>query len=161
MARPHHLDAHFARALHHRVKVIHLEPQQHPITVRFVGTIPDGAVMMFDFKAVQLQDEPAILHQLLILLAAVPTVAAQQALIPQAAGLYIRDTNQWLRAHGTYLGGTSALRSRREDTSEVVNEAVEISEAVRGMPTSVALPLLLLLLLLLRKFRHRLCAKRL
>jgi hypothetical protein len=55
MARPHHLDAHFARALHHRVKVIHLEPEKHTIAVRFVDAIPDRAVMMFDFETVQLR----------------------------------------------------------------------------------------------------------
>jgi len=91
MAGQHDLDAHFGSALHYRFEVIHLEPEQHPIPVGSVGTIADGAVMMFDFKAVQLQDERAILHQLLILPAAVSPAAAQQALIPPAAGFDIRD----------------------------------------------------------------------
>jgi len=49
----------------------HLEPEQHTITVGSVGAIADGAVMMFDCKVVPLQDKRAILHQLLILHAAV------------------------------------------------------------------------------------------
>jgi hypothetical protein len=50
---------------------------------------------------VQLKNEPAILHQLLILAAAVSPAAAQQALIPPAAGFDIRDTNERLGAHGS------------------------------------------------------------
>ena len=110
MAGQHDLDAHFGGALHYPVEVIHLEPKQHSITIGSVGAIADGAVMMFDFKAMQLQDEPAILHQLLILLAAVSPVAAQQALIPSAAGLDICDTDERLGAHGSYGNRTPALK---------------------------------------------------
>ena len=116
MARQHHLDSHFARALHHRIEIIHLEPQQHAIAVGFVGTIADRPVMMFHFKAMQLQDEPPVLHQLLILLAAVRTAATQQALIPPAAGCNIRDANERLGAHGSYANGCAALANRCDDT---------------------------------------------
>ena len=102
MAGQHNLGAHFGGALDDRVEVIHLEPEQHTIAVRPVGAIADGAVMVFDFKAVQLEDERAILHQLLIVLAAVSPAAAQQALIPAAAGFDIRHTDQRLGAHGSY-----------------------------------------------------------
>jgi hypothetical protein len=57
--------------------------------------------MVLGFKAMQLKHEAAILHQLLILLAAVSPAAAQKALIPAAAGFDIRDTNERLRAHGS------------------------------------------------------------
>jgi hypothetical protein len=67
---------------------------------------------MFDCKTVQLEDELAILHQLLILPAAVSPAAAQQALIPPAAGFDIRDTDERLGAHGTYPNRTPALASR-------------------------------------------------
>ena len=110
MARQHDLDAHFGSALHYRVEVIHLEPEQHTITVGPVGAIADGAVMMFGFKAVQLQEEPAILHQLLILPAAVSPAAAQQPLIPPAAGFDIRDTDERLRAHGFYGSRTAHVK---------------------------------------------------
>ena len=52
MAGQHDLDSHFGSALHCCVEVIHLEPEQHTISVGLVGAIADGAVMMFDFKAV-------------------------------------------------------------------------------------------------------------
>ena len=52
MAGLHDFDLHFDSALHHRVEVIHLEPEQHTIAIGFVGTIANAAVVMFDFKAV-------------------------------------------------------------------------------------------------------------
>ena len=67
--------------------------------------------MMFDVKAVQLQDELAILHQLLIVAAAVSAAAAQQALIPLAAGCNVRDADERLGAHGSYPNRTPALAS--------------------------------------------------
>jgi len=100
MAGQYDLDTHFGGTLDNRIEIIHLEPEQHAITVGSVGGIADGAVMMFDFKTVQLQDEPAILHQLLILPAAVSPAAAQQALIPPTAGFDIRDTDEGLGPHG-------------------------------------------------------------
>ena len=106
MARQHDLDPHFGSALHDFIEVLHLKPEHHTITVGFVGAIADGAVMMFDFKAVQLQNEPAILHQLLILPAAVSPAAVQQALIPPAAGFDIRNTDERLGAHGSYANRT-------------------------------------------------------
>lgn len=101
MAGKHDLDTHFGRALHYGVEVLHLEPEQHTIAIGFVGAIADGAVMVLDFKVVQLQDEAAILHQLLILPAAVSPAAAQQALIPLAAGFDVGDTDERLGAHGS------------------------------------------------------------
>ena len=107
MTGQHDLYAHLGSALHCRVEVIHLEPEQHTISVGSVGAIADGAVMMLDFKAVQLQDELAILHQLLILPAAVNAATAQQALIPPAAGFDIRDADERLGAHGSYTNRTA------------------------------------------------------
>jgi hypothetical protein len=99
VAGQHDLDVHFGSALHYRVEVIHLKPEQDTIPVRFIGTIADGAVIMFNFKAVQLQDEPAIFCQLFILPAAMTTAAAEQALIPPAAGFDFRDADERLGAH--------------------------------------------------------------
>ena len=107
MTGQHDLNAHFSSALHYRVEIIHLEPEQHAIAVGSVGGIGDRAVMMFDFKAVQLQNELAILHHLLILPAAVRAATAQQALIPPAAGFDIRDTDERLGAHGSYTNRTA------------------------------------------------------
>ena len=107
MTGQHDLCAHFGSALHCRVEVIHLEPEQHTISVGSVGAIAEGAVMMLDLKAVQLQDELAILHHLLILPAAVSSAAVQQALIPPAAGFNIRDADERLGAHGSYPNRTA------------------------------------------------------
>jgi hypothetical protein len=48
---------------------------------------------------VQLQNQRAILHQLLIGAAAVSSAATEQALIPAAAGFDIGDTDKRLSAH--------------------------------------------------------------
>jgi hypothetical protein len=100
MARQHNLNYHLGGALHYRVKIFHLEPEQHPIAIRSVVAITDGPMMMLDLKTVQLQDELTVLHQLLVLPATVISTAAQQALIPLAAGFDICDANERLGAHG-------------------------------------------------------------
>jgi hypothetical protein len=104
------LDLHFGGALHHGVEIFHLKPEQHTISVGLVGAIGDGAMMMLDFKAVQLQDERAIFHELLILLAAMGAAATQQALVPAAAGFDIGDADERLGAHvcKTIKNGESA-----------------------------------------------------
>jgi hypothetical protein len=102
----HHLDIHLGSALHDRIKIIHLEPEQHTIPIGPVGAIADGAMMMFDVETVQLQNKPATLRQLLILFAAVNSAATQQALIPLAAGFDIRDADERLRVHGSYSNKT-------------------------------------------------------
>ena len=93
MAGTHDFDTHFAGALHYGVEVLHLEPEQHTIAIGPISAIADRAMMMLNFKAVQLQDERATLHQLLILPAPMSPAAAQQALIPLTAGFDIRDTD--------------------------------------------------------------------
>ncbi|HXJ04658.1 MAG TPA: hypothetical protein VNH65_06150 [Candidatus Acidoferrum sp.] len=115
------LDAHFGGPLHDRVEVIHLEPEQHTIPVGSAGAIADEAVMMFDVKAVQLQDEPAILHPLLIVPAAMSFAAAQQALVPPAAGFEIRYTDERLGAHGPGPNRTPALASGDKEISETAD----------------------------------------
>jgi hypothetical protein len=121
MAGQYELDAHFSGALHECVEVIHLEPEQDTVTVGFAGWIADGAVMMFDVKAVQLQDELAILHELLIVAAAVSSATVQQALIPLAAGCNIRDTDEWLGAHGPYPNRTPASASGEKFQKQQAN----------------------------------------
>jgi len=99
VAGQNNLDPHLGNALHYRVEVFHLEPEQHTIAVGSVSAIADWAVMVSNFKAVQLQDKATTLHQLLILLAAVSPTAAQQALIPTAAGFDVSNTNKRLGVH--------------------------------------------------------------
>ena len=66
MSRHDDLDAHFCGALHNRVKVVHLEPEQHAVSVWPVTRIADRTVMVFYFEAVQLKDKLAIRDQSLI-----------------------------------------------------------------------------------------------
>jgi hypothetical protein len=47
MAGLHDLDLHFDSALHHRIEVIHFEPELHTIAVRSIGRIANAAVVMF------------------------------------------------------------------------------------------------------------------
>src|SRR6185437_11686321 len=118
MARQQDFDTHFHRTLHDRVEVFHFKPEQHTIAIRSVVGIADGTVVMLDVKTVQLQNELTVLHQLLILRASVNSTAAQQALIPLAAGLYIRNANEWLGAHAPSLYRTPAPCKQISKNSE-------------------------------------------
>jgi hypothetical protein len=53
-------DSHLGQALHYRVEVVHLKPQQHTVSVRLVIAIPNRAMIVLNLKAVQLKDKPAI-----------------------------------------------------------------------------------------------------
>lgn len=77
MPRQDDLDSHLSRALDHCVDVVNLEPQQHSVAVGFVIAVPDPAVMVLHFEAMQLQDKLAIGDQLLILRAAMIALATQ------------------------------------------------------------------------------------
>lgn len=93
------LHAHFGGALHDRVKVVYLEPQQYTVSVWLVITIADRTMMVFYFEAVQLKDELAIRDQPLIFGAAMIARAAQQTLIPSAACFHIGYGDERLRTH--------------------------------------------------------------
>ena len=99
MAGQSNLYIHFGGTLHNCVKIVYLKPKQHTVAVRLVSSIADEAVMVFDFKVVQLQNQRAILHQLLVVPAAMGATATQQTLIPLAAGFDVRNTNKRLRSH--------------------------------------------------------------
>jgi hypothetical protein len=60
MAGHDNLDAHFGGALHGRLKIVDLEPQQHAVSIWFVIAIGNRAVMVFYFEAVQLKDKLTI-----------------------------------------------------------------------------------------------------
>jgi hypothetical protein len=121
MPRQHHRSTHLRGALHDSVEVFYFEPEQHTIPIRGISAIADRTVMMFDVKAVQLQDELAIPDQLLIVPAAVRPAAAQQALIPPAAGFNIRDTDERLGSHGSKPNRAPALASTYQATLEAVS----------------------------------------
>lgn len=51
MPREDDLHAHLSGAAHDLIKVIHLKPKEHAISVRPVARISDGAVVMVDLEA--------------------------------------------------------------------------------------------------------------
>jgi hypothetical protein len=103
MPRHDNLDTHFSRPLHDRFKIVHLEPQQHPISIWPIVAIADRAVMMFHFEAVQLKDKLPIGNQLFICGATMIAQASQKALVPSAAGFHIGYSDQRLRTHSVSL----------------------------------------------------------
>ena len=99
MPRHDDLHAHFGGAPHDLVEVVYLEPQQNAVPIRHVITVADQPMMVFHLKAVQLKHKAAIRNQALIFPASMVAPAAQQTLIPPAAGFDIRYGNQGLRTH--------------------------------------------------------------
>ena len=99
MSRHDDLHAHFSGALHNHVKAVHLEPEQHAVSVRPVTRIADRTVMVFYFEAVQLKDKLAIRDQSLIFRAPMIAPAAQQTLIPSATRFHIGYGDERLRTH--------------------------------------------------------------
>jgi hypothetical protein len=107
----HNLRPEFLGADHGRIKVLHLKPQQHSIpTSQF--RIPDGAVMMSNMPAVQLQEQLAIRHQLLVLASPVAALASKKTLVPTTARFDISDTNQGLGTHLQFHCSSKLARSR-------------------------------------------------
>jgi hypothetical protein len=94
-----YLHAHLSRALHHRVKVVHLEPQQYAISVWLIITITDQTVMVFYFEPVQLKDKLVIRDQLLIFRAPMIAPAAQQTPTPSATCFHVGYGDERLRTH--------------------------------------------------------------
>ena len=93
------LYSHCSGALHDRVKVVYLEPQQYTISVRLIITIADRTVMVFYSEAVQLKDKLAIRDQPLIFGASMLAPATQQTLIPSATCFHIGYGDERLRTH--------------------------------------------------------------
>jgi hypothetical protein len=54
------LHAHFSGALHHRIKVVHFEPEQDAVSVGLVIAVANRPMVVFNLEAVQLKDELAI-----------------------------------------------------------------------------------------------------
>ncbi len=99
MPGQHNFHAHLSGALQNRVKVVHFEPEQDAVSVRLVIGIANRSMMVINFKAVQLKDQLAIRNQLLVLGPSMKTPAAQQALVPSAAGFDIGYGDERLRTH--------------------------------------------------------------
>jgi hypothetical protein len=83
-----------------RVKVGEFEPEQHPIARR-KGGVPNGAMMVRDVPVMELEEELPARDEALVVRATVPALAAQELLIPAAAGLDIANADEWLWLHGS------------------------------------------------------------
>ena len=75
------------------VDVVNLEPQEQPVPRRHVAGIADASVVMLLLPAEQLLHKPASMDEAFVIRPAVGALAAEQALIPPAAGLDISDTD--------------------------------------------------------------------
>ncbi len=106
MPRQNYLDVHLAGTLHHCFEIVHLEPQQYPVSVWLVFPIAYPPVMVLYFEVVQLKHQLAVPNQLLIRGAPMIAPQAQQPLIPPAARFHIRNGDQRLRTHLISLSGT-------------------------------------------------------
>lgn len=100
MPRQNNLHAHFNRTLHHRIKIVYLEPQQYTVSVWLVMPVADGTVMVLRFEAVQLKGKLSVPDQLLIDRAPMTALATQQTLIPTATCFHIGYGEKRLRTHG-------------------------------------------------------------
>jgi len=98
MARQDNLRLEFLSTNYGGVKVLDLKPQQDSISMSQFR-IPNGAVMMIDVPAVQLQEQLAMRHQLLVLASAMAALASQEPLVPATARFNISNTNEGLWSH--------------------------------------------------------------
>lgn len=106
MARRNDLWLQFIDAPHRRVEIINFEPEQNAVAVGLVDGIANSAVMMLDFEIMQLQDKPVAANQPLVFRAAVPALAAKQALIPAARRLDVGNADERLWSHAAILRRT-------------------------------------------------------
>jgi hypothetical protein len=81
------------------VKVVNLKPKKEPISRRHVVRIANRSVMMLDFPAMQLHNEPAGIDEALVTRPAMCAFAIEQPLIPPAACFNIPHAYQWLWSH--------------------------------------------------------------
>jgi len=56
----HDFHAHLGGALHHRVKVVHFEPEQDAVSIGLVIAVANPPMVVFHFKAVQLKHQLAV-----------------------------------------------------------------------------------------------------
>jgi hypothetical protein len=92
------LRAEFLGTNHGGIEVLHFEPQQHTIPMNQFR-IPYWPVMMLNLPAVQLHEQLAIRHQLLVMASAVAAFASQKTLVPATARFDISHTDEGLWTH--------------------------------------------------------------
>lgn len=99
MSGQHDLDAHGRGAFEDVVEVVDLKPEQQTVTIGPVVRIGDGAVMVFDGKAVQLKNNLTVMNQLFVDGAAVIAADTEKTLVPETAGFNVSDCDEGLGTH--------------------------------------------------------------
>ena len=80
-------------------EAVDLKPEKDAVAVWLDGRIAQMR-MVVDVPGMELEDElPAVIDELLVLGTSMPARAAEQALIPAAAGLDVSNRDQGLRLH--------------------------------------------------------------
>ncbi len=98
MPRQHYLRPEFLATDYGGIEVLHFKPQQHSIPMGQFR-IPDGAVVMGNVPTMQLHEQLAVRHQLLVLASTMAALASQKTLVPTTARFDIANTNQGLWTH--------------------------------------------------------------
>ena len=81
------------------VEVVDLEPKKDAVAVGFPVAIPDGDVVVMDIEGMKLEDQLAIGGKAFVFIPAVGTLAAEELLVPEAAGLDAGDSDERMGAH--------------------------------------------------------------
>jgi hypothetical protein len=82
------------------LEVVDFKPQEHSVPVGLVIRIADWPVVVFDLKAVQLEDQHTLRRdQSLIFRPAVVAPTVEESLVPTAAAFDISYRNQGLGTH--------------------------------------------------------------
>lgn len=108
-----HLNVHRHRALHDRIKVIHLKPNQHAVAIWLVRLVSDWDMLVIDVKAVQLEDQPPVHHEPFIFFTAVIAPASKEPLIPKAARFHVGHRQQGLSPHSFNVSICDAYNGMR------------------------------------------------
>jgi hypothetical protein len=98
MTRMNHFNLHFFGAGHGCIEIVDFKPKEDAVSMDQI-LIADRAVIVPHIPTVQLQDEPPVRKKPLVLGATVPTLAAEQALVPATTCFDITHANQRLWTH--------------------------------------------------------------
>jgi hypothetical protein len=91
------------------IEVVDFKPQQYAVAIRLVLRITDRPMVVFDLKAVQLEDQRTIRDQTLIFRTAVRALTAEEALVPPATRFDVGHRDEGLRTHQNLRGPTPKL----------------------------------------------------
>jgi hypothetical protein len=99
MARQHHFDLEFACSEHGSLKIIDFKPKKDSVASAWIIDITNPSVVVILLPPVQLQHQPSVDFQSLIVWATMRAVAVEKPLVPPTAGFDIICANQRLRPH--------------------------------------------------------------